>query len=82
MTKLSWQSVYRYVARHRWARSMLLANVIYLALVLVYHLVRRLFHAYPIHAGLFWLGWLVLNIAVFAVNYWDVRQKIKKNWEN
>lgn len=81
MTKV-WQNIYNYGARHRWVRSLLLANVVYFVLMFLYHVIRSILHAYPVHAGLFWLFWLLLNVIVFVMNYMVVRNEIKKNWEN
>lgn len=82
MTKHVWQIVYRYAAQHRWVRSLLLANAVYFILMFCYHVLRGIFHAYPVSAVVFWLCWLVLNIAVFVMNYLQVRAEIKKSWEN
>ncbi|WP_367341888.1 hypothetical protein [Limosilactobacillus sp.] len=76
-----WQSIYNYGAHHRWVRSMLLANVAYFVLMFVYHIIRGLFHAYPVHAGLFWIAWLILNVVVFLMNYLVFSQTQKKNQE-
>ena len=81
MTKATWDAIYRYCATHRWTRSLLLANVTYFLLMFVYHLLRYLLHSYPVGAGWFWLGWLVVNLLVFLLNYLESFRLQKKNWE-
>lgn len=57
------KQVWKYTINHHWSKDILRANVLFVALVVIYQLLH--FHLQPIHFGLFVKSWLLLNVCQF-----------------
>lgn len=62
-------TVWDYIRSHRWSMDILRANILFIALVLIYQLVH--FHLAPISWHFFWKVWLLMNVCLFIKIFFD-----------
>lgn len=53
---------WHYTITHHWSKDLLRANLLLIALVVLYQLFH--FHWQPIHLALFVKGWLLMNVCL------------------
>lgn len=61
--------VWKYIRTHRWSMDILRANILFIALVILYQLLH--FHLAPISWHFFWKVWLLMNVCLFIKIFFD-----------
>lgn len=63
------ETIWGYISTHHWSMDILRANILFIALVILYQILH--FHLAPISWHFFWKVWLVMNLCLFIKIFFD-----------